>query len=123
MIYALLSQNFVVEIYALFPQNILDWGADSANFFAFWMYGARFICVQSVIDKMFQGDSLFWDTRTKTADLPLVPEDFFEKDDAAKEEAREGVEEPKEGRELKIARRRLTAAMRNFTVADFTPDR
>ena len=38
MIYALLSQNFVVEIYALFPQNILDWGADSANFFAFWMY-------------------------------------------------------------------------------------
>ena len=84
----------------------------------------RFICVQSVIDKIFfQGDSLFWDTRTKTADLPLVPEDFFEKDDAAKEEAREGVEEPKEGRELKIARRRLTAAMRNFTVADFTPDR
>ena len=55
--------------------------------------------------------------------MPLVPEDFFEKDDAAKEEAREGVEEPKEGRELKIARRRLTAAMRNFTVADFTPDR
>ena len=38
MIYSLLSQNFVVEIYALFPQNILDWGADSANFFAFWMY-------------------------------------------------------------------------------------
>ena len=38
MIYALLSRNFVVEIYALFPQNILDWGADSANFFAFWMY-------------------------------------------------------------------------------------
>ena len=55
--------------------------------------------------------------------MPLVPEDFFEKDDAAKEEAREGVEEPKEGRELKIARRRLTAAIRNFTVADFTPDR
>ena len=34
MIYALLSQNFVVKTYALFPQNILD----SANFFAFWMY-------------------------------------------------------------------------------------
>ena len=29
MIYALLSQNFVVEIYALFPQNILDWGAQT----------------------------------------------------------------------------------------------
>ena len=38
MIYALLSRNFVVEIYALFPQNVLDWGAESANFFAFWMY-------------------------------------------------------------------------------------
>ena len=35
MIYALLSQNFVVEIYALFPQNILDWGADSPNFSLF----------------------------------------------------------------------------------------
>ena len=72
---------------------------------------------------MFQGDSLFWDTRTQPGDSPLAPEEFFGKDDAAKEEAREGVEEPKEGRELKIARRRLTAAMRNFTVADFTPDR
>ena len=87
------------------------------------LWSRWFICVQYVIDEMLQGDSLFWDTRTKTADLPLVPEDFFEKDDAAKEEAREGVEEPKEGRELKISRRRLTAAMRNFTVADFTPDR
>ena len=25
-------------IYALFPQDILDWGADSPNFFAFWIY-------------------------------------------------------------------------------------
>ena len=33
-----MSRKFVVEIDALFPQNILDWGADSANFFAFWMY-------------------------------------------------------------------------------------
>ena len=38
MIYALLSRNFGVQIYALFPQNILDWGADSANFSSFWMY-------------------------------------------------------------------------------------
>ena len=41
MIYALSSRNLVVEIYALFPQNILDWGPDSANFFAFWMYAHR----------------------------------------------------------------------------------
>ena len=41
MIYALLARSFVVEVSALFPQNILDWGADSANFFAFWMYGPR----------------------------------------------------------------------------------
>ena len=32
MIYALLSRNFVVKIYALFPQDILDKRADSANF-------------------------------------------------------------------------------------------
>ena len=38
MIYALLSQDFDVEIYALFPQNFCDWKADSANFFAFRMY-------------------------------------------------------------------------------------
>ena len=38
MIYALLLRNFGVEIHALFPQNILDWGADSANFSSFWMY-------------------------------------------------------------------------------------
>ena len=38
MIYALLSRNFGVQIYALFPQNILDWGADSTNFSSFWMY-------------------------------------------------------------------------------------
>ena len=33
MIYKLLSQIFVIGVYVLFPQNILDWGADSANFF------------------------------------------------------------------------------------------
>ena len=62
MIYALLSQNFVVEIYALFPQNILDWGADSANFFAFWMYGdwlsqlpKRKCLTQKVIISVFKG--------------------------------------------------------------------
>ena len=41
MIYARLSQNFVLEIYALSPQNISDWEADSANFFAFWMYAVQ----------------------------------------------------------------------------------
>ena len=40
-VFSLVFSVFVVEIYALFPQNILDWGADSANFFAFWMYGPR----------------------------------------------------------------------------------
>ena len=38
LIYALLSQKFYVEIYALFPQIFCDWKADSANFFAFRMY-------------------------------------------------------------------------------------
>ena len=38
MIYALLSQNFDVEIYALFLQMFCDWKADSTNFFAFRMY-------------------------------------------------------------------------------------
>ena len=32
MIYALLSQDFNVEIYALFPQFFCGWKADSANF-------------------------------------------------------------------------------------------
>ena len=40
-----------------------------------------------------------------------------------KEAAEDKPDGPKEGRELKRARRRLTAAMRNFTVEDFTPDR
>ena len=38
LIYALLSRNFYVEIYALFPQIFCDWKADSANFCAFRMY-------------------------------------------------------------------------------------
>ena len=38
LIYALLSRNFYVEIYALFPQIFCDWKADSANFSAFRMY-------------------------------------------------------------------------------------
>ena len=38
MIYALLTQNFVVRIYALFPQIFLDWKAKSADIFTFWMY-------------------------------------------------------------------------------------
>ena len=46
LIYALLSQNFVVAIYALFPQIFLDWKAESADFFAFRMYAesARLKC-------------------------------------------------------------------------------
>ena len=38
MIYALLSQNFVVRIYALFPQIFLYWKAESADVILFWMY-------------------------------------------------------------------------------------
>ena len=38
MIYTLLSRNFGAEIYALFV-FLCDWKADSANFFAFSMYG------------------------------------------------------------------------------------
>ena len=38
MIYALLTRNFVVRIYALFPQIFLDWKAKSADIFTFWMY-------------------------------------------------------------------------------------
>ena len=38
LIYALLSQSFVVRIYALFPQIFLAWKTESVNFFAFWMY-------------------------------------------------------------------------------------
>ena len=71
-----------------------------------------------------KGDSLFWETRTKTADLPIVPESLNEEVDHTAEPAEEGTKtEPKDCHELKRARRRLTAAMRNFTVADFTPDR
>ena len=39
IIYALLTRNFVVRIYALFPQIFLDWKAKSADIFTFWMYG------------------------------------------------------------------------------------
>ena len=38
MIYAVLTQNFVVRIYALIPQIFLDWKAKSADIFTFWMY-------------------------------------------------------------------------------------
>ena len=38
MIYALLTQNFVVRIHALFPQIFLDWKAKSADIFTSWMY-------------------------------------------------------------------------------------
>ena len=39
MIYALLSRNFDVGIYALFPQIFGNWKVDSADFFTFRMYG------------------------------------------------------------------------------------
>ena len=39
MIYALLSRNFDVRIYALFPQIFGNWKVDSADFFTFRMYG------------------------------------------------------------------------------------
>ena len=35
---AVLLQNLVVKIYALFPPIFLSWEIVSANFFAFWMY-------------------------------------------------------------------------------------
>ena len=38
LIYARLSQNVVVAIYALFPQISWDWKVESADFFAFRMY-------------------------------------------------------------------------------------
>ena len=37
MINALLSQDLVIEIYALFPPIFLSWQIVSTNFFAFWM--------------------------------------------------------------------------------------
>ena len=38
LIYALLSQNFIVAIYALFPQIIWGWKVESADFCIFRMY-------------------------------------------------------------------------------------
>ena len=40
MIYALLSRNFDVRIYALFPQIFGNWKVDSADFFTFRMYAS-----------------------------------------------------------------------------------
>ena len=42
-IYALLSQNFVVRIYALFLQIFLDWKVKSADIFTFWMYAEKWL--------------------------------------------------------------------------------
>ena len=41
LIYAHLSRNFVVVIYALFPQNFLDWKVKSADFFTYRMYACQ----------------------------------------------------------------------------------
>ena len=47
MIYALLSQNFAVRIYALFPQIFGDWNVESADFFTFRMYGSMIMITQA----------------------------------------------------------------------------
>ena len=47
MIYALLSRNFAVRIYALFPQIFGDWKVESAYFFTFRMY-AGVLCLKRV---------------------------------------------------------------------------
>ena len=49
MINALLSQNLVVEIYALFPPIFLGRQIVSANFFAFWMYVMIMIMIIIII--------------------------------------------------------------------------
>ena len=46
MIYALLSRNFDVRIYALFPQIFGNWKVDSADFFTFRMYD---YCIQCIL--------------------------------------------------------------------------
>ena len=71
MIYALLSQNFVVEIYALFPQNILDWGADSTNFFAFWMYGYRVASRDAAYESKNLCDIKFLKLKVVSAEVAL----------------------------------------------------
>ena len=38
LIFAFVLQNFIVAIYALFPQIFWDWKAESANFCTFRMY-------------------------------------------------------------------------------------
>ena len=47
-IYALLSRNFVVEIYAIFSQIFWDWKSESANSLAFRMF-AHFIFFPNTI--------------------------------------------------------------------------
>ena len=43
IIYALLSQNFAVRIYALFRQIFGNWKVESADFFTFRMYVATLV--------------------------------------------------------------------------------
>ena len=52
MIYTLLSETFVVRIYALFPWIFLYWKAESADVILFWMYGRQqtIICMSSEND-------------------------------------------------------------------------
>ena len=56
MIYALLSRNFDVRIYALFPQIFGNWKVESADFFTFRMYERihitqRYRCVDKIMFK------------------------------------------------------------------------
>ena len=56
MIYALLSRNFDVRIYALFPQIFENWKVDSADFFTFRMYALDAVLILLGL-KSWQADS------------------------------------------------------------------
>ena len=60
MIYAPLSQNIVLKIYALFPQMLWDWKADSANFSTFRMYGLTVSKSIKVIVKLQAFSPIRW---------------------------------------------------------------
>ena len=49
LIYALFSQNFIVAIYALFPQIFLGWKAESAKFCTFRMYELIYDLLENMV--------------------------------------------------------------------------
>ena len=55
LIYALLSQNFIVAIYALFPQIIWGWKVESADVYVFRMY-AKVKGASSKVDECKYGN-------------------------------------------------------------------